>query len=196
MPETAETLDSDETLVGRFQSGDEQAFDELVRRHRATVYRTAWRLTRSHSEADDLSQEAFLRAYRALGGFRRESLFRTWMVRIVMNLAMTWRRSYRPSVPVEEVRPVAADGLATDGVPLAERAVLRSEVREAVDRLPRRQRQVLMLKVYDGMKFSEIATVAGMSVGTAKATFFQAVRGLRRRLGLEVPPAGGQGVET
>jgi RNA polymerase sigma-70 factor (ECF subfamily) len=190
MPETSEAMTSDEDLVDRFQQGDEIAFDDLVRRHRAMVYRAAWRLTGSHAEADDLAQEAFLRAYRALGGFRRESRFGTWMVRIVMNLALTWRQTRRPSVPVESVR-----GLEGGGTP-ADQSVLRSEVREAVDRLPRRQRQVLLLKVYEGLKFVEIAEVAGMSVGTAKATFFQAVRGLRGRLGLEPPPAGGEGVGT
>jgi RNA polymerase sigma-70 factor (ECF subfamily) len=188
MPETSEATASDEDLVTRFQQGDEVAFDDLVRRHRTTVYRAAWRLTGNHAEADDLAQEAFLRAYRALGGFRRESLFATWMVRIVMNLALTWRRARRPTVPVDRVR-----GLESGGAP-ADRSVLRSEVREAVDRLPRRQRQVLLLKVYAGLKFAEIAEVAGMSVGTAKATFFHAVRGLRGRLGVDKPPAGGEEV--
>jgi RNA polymerase sigma-70 factor, ECF subfamily len=185
MPETIEAIPSDEDLVTRFQQGDEAAFEELVRRHRSTVYRAAWRLTGSHTEADDLAQEAFLRAYRALGGFRRESRFATWMTRIVMNLALTWRRARRPApVPVEAVRGLQGGG------PPADRSVLRSEVREAVDRLPRRQRQVLFLKVYEGLKFVEIAEVAGMSVGTAKATFFQAVRGLRGRLGVGSAAAG------
>jgi len=187
MPETIEAMTTDEDLVARFQHGDEAAFDDLVRRHRAMVYRVAWRLIGSHAEADDLAQEAFVRAYRALGGFRRESLFKTWLVRIVTNLTLTRRQSRRPSVPIEAVR-----GLESGGMP-AERLVLRGEVRKAVDRLPRRQRQVLLLKVYEGLKFVEIAEVAGMSVGTAKATFFQAVRGLRSRLGLENPPAGGVG---
>jgi RNA polymerase sigma-70 factor (ECF subfamily) len=188
MPETIEAMTSDEELVIRFQQGDEVAFDDLVRRHRSLVYRAAWRLTGSHAEADDLAQEAFLRAYRALGGFRRESLFTTWMVRIVMNLALTWRQSRRPSVQLETVR-----GLEAGATP-ADRVVLRSQVRKAVERLPRRQRQVLLLKVYAGLKFVEIAEVAGMSVGTAKATFFQAVRGMRGRLGFE--PAGGEEAGT
>jgi RNA polymerase sigma-70 factor (ECF subfamily) len=184
MPETSEAITSDDELVTRFQQGDDDAFDDLVRRHRATVYRAAWRLTGSHAEADDLSQEAFLRAYRALGGFRRESRFATWMVRIVMNLATTWRRSRRPgALPADELRGLEGGG------PPADRSVLRSEVRRAVELLPRRQRQVLLLKVYAGLKFIEVAEIAGMSVGTAKATYFQAVRGLRGRLGIGRPPA-------
>ena len=190
MPETIEAIPSDEDLVTRFQQGDEGAFDLLVRRHRTGVYRAAWRLTGSHTEADDLAQEAFLRAYRALGGFRRESRFATWMSRIVMNLALTWRRTRRPpAVPIDTVR-----GLEGGDSP-ADRSVLRSEVREAVDRLPRRQRQVLLLKVYEGLKFVEIAEVAGMSVGTAKATFFQAVRGLRGRLAVAGPASAAEEVK-
>jgi len=189
MPETIEAMTTDEDLVTRFQRGDEVAFDELVRRHRGMVYRVAWRLTRSHAEADDLAQEAFVRAYRALANFRHESQFRTWMARIAMNLGLTWRQMHRPGVPIETARGLESGEAAAD------HSVLKSEVREAIDRLPRRQRQVVLLKVYQGLKFVEIAEVAGMSVGTAKATFFQAIRGLRGRLGLDRPPAGG-GVGT
>lgn len=188
MPETLDRSPDDEDLVRAFQGGDEASFDTLVRRHREVVYRVAWRLTGSHAEADDLAQEAFLRAYRSLGGFRGESTFRTWIVRIVINLALTSRQSRRSSVPVEDVPSLHVGG------PGADHAVLRAEIRAAVDRLPRRQRQVLCLKVYEGMKFVEIAAAAGMSVGTAKATFFQAVRGLRARLGIDIPERGREGV--
>ncbi len=168
--------DSDETLVSRFQRGDASAFDELVTRHRRAVYRLAYRLLGSHEDADDVSQEAFLRAYRGLGRFRGESSFRTWVVRIVLNLARSARRSRRVFLPFEH-----AGELLQPGDP--QEASLRQQVRRAVERLPFRQRQVLVLKVYEGMKFVEIAQAARMSVGTAKATFFQAVRNLRKRLG-------------
>jgi RNA polymerase sigma-70 factor (ECF subfamily) len=141
------------------------------------VYRVARRMSGSHEEADDLSQEAFLRAYRSLPRFRGESMFRTWVVRIVLNLALNRRPRHRSPVPLEQVGP----GLAS--APEAFEATLRDQVRRAVLTLPPRQRQVLLLKAYEGLKFVEIAEMAGMSVGTAKATFFQAVRGLRGRLG-------------
>ncbi len=170
--------EADESLVARFQGGDASAFDDLVLRHREAVYRLAYRLVGRHAEADDLCQDAFLRAYRGLRGFRGDARFSTWLTRIVMNLALNARRgsARRAAVPLEEAadRPAAAgDGL---------RSALRREVRRAVGTLPPRQRQVLVLKVYEGLKFAEIAALAGMTVGTAKATFFQAVRGLRRRL--------------
>lgn len=172
--------ESDGSLVARFQEGDESAFDELVTRHRKTVYRLAYRLAGSHEDADDLSQEAFIRAYRGLPGFRGEAAFRTWVTRIVVNLALNARQARRPTVPLVEAAGVRSEASGTE-------AILRSQVEGAVGHLPPRQRQVLRLKVYGGMKFSEIAQAAGMSVGTAKATFFQAVQNLRVRLA--GPPA-------
>lgn len=177
MPEQADTVPADEELVRRALAGDEEAFSALVTRHRAAVYRAAWRLAGNHAEADDLSQEAFVKAYRALGSFRGDSKFRTWVVRIVMNLAFTARQSRRPSVSIDEVRAIPG------GDEPADRLLLGREVRAAVEALPPRQRQVLLLKVYEGLKFQEIADLAGISIGTAKATFFHAVRSLRGRLG-------------
>ncbi len=169
--------ESDAELVARFKGGDESAYDGLVARHRMAIYRIAFRLTGRHEEADDLAQEAFLRAYRALARFRGESTFRTWITRIAINLAHDARLAHRATMPLEAARGLHASG---DG---GHEAALKGQVREAVLGLPPRQRQVLVLKVYEGMKFSEIAEAAGISIGTAKATFFQAVRGLRERLG-------------
>src|SRR5580765_1475488 len=175
MPGNLGPADTDERLVERFKRGDESAFEELVRRHRERVYRAAWRVAGDHAEADDLAQESFLRAYRSLAGFRGESRFLTWMMRILMNLALSRRGSRRATVPLEEAGHAGTEEGAGE-------SALRRQVREAVERLPPRQRQVLVLKVYEGMKFTEVAEVMEISVGTAKATFFQAVRGLRRRL--------------
>ncbi len=167
---------SDEELVARFKAGNEASFDALVVRHRASAYRLAYRLMGRHEDADDLAQEAFLRAYRSLHRFRGESRFRTWLTRILVNLAINARHRRREAVPFTETD--AAAGRPAEAVAMT----LRGQVRRAIETLPRRQRQILMLKVYEEMKFSEIASVAGISIGTAKATFFQAVRALRGRL--------------
>ena len=178
-----ELRDSDDVLVARFLQGDERAFDLLVERHRVGMYRLAYRFLGSHEEADDVSQEAFLRAYRSLHGFRGEASFRTWITRIAINLALKARRSRRATVPLQDAPAMPCGAVGPE-------ATLKSQVRRAVGDLPPRQRQVLLLKVYEGMKFSEIAQIAGISIGTAKATFFQAVRSLRGRL---APLSGGQG---
>src|SRR6266850_1030834 len=170
-----ERQDPDGRLVARFLQGDGSAFDELVLRHRSSVYRLAYRLLGNHAEADDVSQESFVRVYRGLRGFRGEATFRTWLMRIVVNLAQSARHARPPGASLEEAALQV-------GAPGAVETVLKREVRRAVGGLPPRQRQVLVLKVYEGMKFIEIAQAAGMSIGTAKATFFQAVRNLRIRL--------------
>ena len=129
-----------------------------------------------HENADDLAQEAFLRAYRSLHRFRGESRFRTWLTRILVNLAINARRRRREAVTLDETDAAVECSAEATAV------TLRAQVRRAVEKLPRRQRQILTLKVYEEMKFSEIASAAGISIGTAKATFFQAVRALRGRL--------------
>src|SRR3989442_7679989 len=117
------------------------------------------------------SQEAFLRAYRGLPGFRGDASFRTWITRIAINLALSARRARFAAVPIENA---AAPKEAAAGP----EAALRREVRLAVGGLPPRQRQGLILKVYEGMQFAQIAQAAGMSICNAQATFLPAVRQL------------------
>jgi len=171
----------DLALVRRFQAGEESAFDLLVEEHRQEVYRLAHRLLGNHADADDLAQEAFLRVYRSLRRFRGESAFRTYLTRIVLNLAADRRRARRArrQVSMDEVPEREHPG-ATEP---AETGLIREEVlRRAVGRLPPRQRETLILRVFQEMKFREIAKVMGCTVGTAKANFFHALKGLRERV--------------
>ena len=180
MTESPDPSLRDFDLVRLFQSGERTAFDRLVEAHRRDVYRLAYRLVGNHADADDLAQEAFLRAYRSLARFRGESSFRTWLTRIVLNLATDRRRIFatRREAPLEEgwdgVQEALPDGLGF---------LRREQIRKAVGQLPRRQRETLILRVFQEMKFHEIARVMGCTVGTAKANFFHAVRGLKQRVG-------------
>jgi RNA polymerase sigma-70 factor (ECF subfamily) len=171
----------DQELVRRFQSGDEDAFDRLVDLHRRDVYRLAYRLLGNHADADDLAQETFLRVYRSLGRFRGESTFRTWVTRIVLNLATDSRRE------MASRRQCSLEDLAPSQHPVEQEdhaGFLREEIiRKAVGRLPKRQRETLILRIFQQMKFHEIAMVMGCTVGTAKANFFHAIRGLKQRMG-------------
>lgn len=185
--------DDDARLVARFQEGDESAFEELVLRHRRAAYRLAFRLAGGHAEADDLAQEAFVRAYRGLRRFRGEARFGTWLTRIVVNLAIDARAARRPVLPLEAVTGAGGAGPASASAGGPPEAALRRQVRQAVRRLAPRQMQVVMLKVYEGMTFAEVARAAGISVGAAKATFFQAVRNLKDRL--RTPPLAPSGKE-
>src|SRR3989441_9728768 len=119
-----DSQDSDGELVARYLRGDGSAFDELVLRHRLAVYRLAYRLLGNHEEADDVSQEAFLRAYRGLPGFRGDASFRTWITRIAINLALSVRRERASLVPLKDAPEMRrqADGPET---------ALRGQVRRA-----------------------------------------------------------------
>jgi len=167
-------------LVRRFQAGEEPAFDRLVELHRREVYHLAYRLLGNHADADDLAQEAFLRIYRSLGRFRGEASFRTWATRIVLNLVTDRRRdrATHPQFSLEDLGPSEHPS-----APGTQPGFLQSEaLRRAVGRLPKRQRETLILRMFQEMKFHEIAAVMGCTVGTAKANFFHALRGLRQRV--------------
>lgn len=180
----------DTELVARARTGDLEAFDLLVTRHRRAAYRIAWRMTGRHQDADDLSQEAFLRAWKGLRAFRGECSFATWLTRIVMNLASSGRLARRSLVPLETSAPFQGRDVAAGAPgPSADEQVLRDEIRSAVGRLSPRQRRVLVLKVYEGWTFAEIGQDMRIAVGTAKATFFQAIQSLRGRLNIG-PRAG------
>ena len=181
MTPTPDPNQRDLELVRRFQAGEEGAFDQLVEAHRREIYRLAYRLLGNHADADDLAQEAFLRVYRSLGRFRGEASFRTWTTRIVLNLVTDRRRelaSHRPT-SLEDLTPAEHPSEAgkQDGFIQAE------ILRRAVGSLPKRQRETLILRVFQEMKFHEIAAVMGCTVGTAKANFFHALRGLKHRVG-------------
>lgn len=186
----------DNILVERFRHGDEGAFNLLVERHKREAYFIALRLTGSHEDARDLAQDAFIRCYRSLEQFRGESSFRTWLYRIVVNLSLNYLKSPRVSRRAEwpESGPEELPGGDRDEDPMAalERRQRVGQLRQAIARLPVRQKQTLMLKVYGELKYDEIAEVMRCPVGTAKANFFHAVKRLRALLGDDEPgPAGG-----
>jgi len=182
MPEEPKSQPGDAEILGRLRGGDETAFGDLVRLYQRDVYRLAYRLTADRDEADDIAQETFLRAYRALAGFRGEASLRTWLLRIAANLSLNLVQSARVArrdpAPVEDlVPPVAARG---------EEALLEKEridrLGPAIQALPPRQRMTLILRVERGLKFREIARIMNCTTGTAKANFFHAVAALRNAL--------------
>ena len=172
--------DSDARLVERTRTGDTRAFDEIVARHKRAVYRTARRLLGSHEDADEAAQIAFVRAWQALSGFRGESSLRTWLVRIVLNVSKSLRAKAPRLDGLEGQEQLADTRAGSDD--LLRRRELRARVRRAVDRLPPRQREVVILKVFSEMTHREVAQILGLSEGGVKAHLHQAVSNLRRRM--------------
>jgi RNA polymerase sigma-70 factor (ECF subfamily) len=172
-------------LVAACLGGQAGAFDVIVERHRRTVYQLCYRFVGNHEDASDLSQDVFLRAYCGLKHFRGQSSIATWLYRIGVNVCLN-----RVSVKVPSNEPIEGrqhvdtrSESPSDRVLRAERA---SRVRAAVARLPRKQRAVLILRVYHDMSHQEIAEVVGSSVGAAKTNVFHALRNLRKLVGKDV----------
>ncbi len=177
--EAGSRRDVERTLVRACQSGEREAFDRLVERYQRDVYRLCYRYLNDHEDANDLAQEAFLKAWRAIGRFRGDSAFSTWLYRIAVNACLNHRASRRP--PAQELPDGLPDprGGADAGVFSQDEA---RRVRAAVSRLPEKQRATLILKVYHELTHDEVAEVLGATVGTVKSNLFHALGNLRRLL--------------
>ena len=168
-------------LVERFRRGEEAALDDIMARHRRPVYLMARRLLGNHEDADEAAQLTFVRAWRSRDRFRGDAALRTWLTRIVLNVAKSMRTG-RARVESVELDESLADGAD----PADERLGLeqaRQRVRRAVADLPPRQREVVVLKVFSEMTYREVAEVMDLSEGAVKAHLHQAVSNLRRLMG-------------
>lgn len=176
LPEPISAAVDDGVLVRRSAAGDTRAFELLYRKHVGRVYGAILRIVgMDHARAEELTQEAFVRAWQKLAGFRFESAFSTWLYRLGVNTALMDLRGHGEEHNVEdEVLELAAGG----EVPFC--AGERSDIERAVAKLPPRARAVLVLHDVEGWKHEEIANELGMAVGSSKAQLHRA-RGLMRR---------------
>ncbi|MDR7470623.1 MAG: RNA polymerase sigma factor [Armatimonadota bacterium] len=175
----------DAALVQAFQRGEESAFTALVIKYRETLYRLARRLVGSHEDGADITQEVFLRAYRALPRFDGRAHLRTWLYRITVNLCLDHQARRRRFLwaELEESTAEAPPQVAPET--RAEAADTASAIVRAVAALPPRQRAMVALRLYQDLPYAEIARVLGCSEGTVKATMFAALRRLRAALAAE-----------
>jgi RNA polymerase sigma-70 factor (ECF subfamily) len=180
----AEPERDDPALVQAAQGGDTTAFDAIVERHRRSVYQVCYRFVNNHEDAADLTQDTFVRAWKALRNFKGEAAFSTWLYRIAVNTSLN-RVSVKklPLEPLDDDRFVDTTGDAP-GASLMREERARA-VRRAIAALPDKQRATLILRSYHDMSHQEIADVLGSSVGAVKANFFHALANLRKILGSE-----------
>ena len=164
---------SDRELVKAARAGSQPAFEALVRRYNERAFRTAYRVLRDSGQAEEVVQEAFIKAYKGLGKFQSRSAFYTWLYRIVVNLALDRRRSEAraPSVEWEEgvasqVEPRAARPQTVDPELASQRGEVREIVARGIQQLPGGQREVLLLREVEGLSYEEIADSMGISKGT------------------------------
>lgn len=163
-------------LLAACRRGDPHAFEELVEATHRQVYTLAYRLVGDRGEAEDVAQEAYLRVYRSLGGFREEARFETWLYRIVTNAAMSHlrKRGRFGELLVEDREPQAeADG------PLPESALDRVVLRKALEQLPLGLRTVMVLREVYGLPIADIAEEMELSEGAVKVRLHRARRKLK-----------------
>jgi len=178
---------SDDELVEAFQAGDLSAFDDLVRRWDRKIQGAIYRIMGSEEEARDLCQETFLKAYRALRAFKGEARFSSWLYQIALNVCRDRmrRKRGRTLVSLDELDD-AGNAPPLDQGPsaleLVEKNDLARAVAGAVAALPDDQREVIVLKEYQGLTFLEIAEVLGLPTSTVKTRLYRGLVQLRERL--------------
>ncbi len=183
--------DVDAALVARVQRGDKRAFDLLVLKYQRKIMRLLSRMIRDPSEIEDVTQEAFIKAYRAIGQFRGESAFYTWLYRIAINTARNWqaangRRPNTSSVMENE------DGETFDGIDnltdistpesmLASRQIAET-VNAAMQALPEELRTAILLREIEGMSYEDIAQSMACPIGTVRSRIFRAREAIAAQL--------------
>ncbi len=199
MADTAIPFD-DAVLVRQCQGGDLTAFEPLVVKYQDRIYNLCWRLCGDRQAAEDLTQEAFLRAFESLGTFRGRSGFFTWLYRIATNQALSYRRAERRQIHVgtagdwADMPSRAARMPRGDSQEPPESAVERDEVRRLVwrtiQRLDDEHRAVVVLRDMEGLDYAQIAAVLDVPVGTVKSRLYRARMAIREELLPLLGPAG------
>jgi RNA polymerase sigma-70 factor (ECF subfamily) len=179
---------TDEELVARSTSGDADSFNELILRWERPIYALAYRTIGREEDARDICQETFLRAYRALPGFRGQAKFSSWLYRIALNLCRDWVRRERRTPVVQppedgDLMELAAAAEPSESIEdLVARKDLTRTVERAMALLPEEQRTAIVLKEYHGLTFQEIADLMGCPLSTVKTRLYQGLTVLRREL--------------
>lgn len=190
---------SDQLLVERVQRGDRRAFDLLVLRYQQRIIKLIMRYVHDSAEAQDVAQEAFIKAYRALPSFRGESAFYTWMYRIAINTAKNYlvsqqRRPMDYDLDLQDPRNFELNARLRDedspeGIALQDE--LRRTVEQTIASLPEELRTAIMLREIDGLSYEEIAQAMDCPVGTVRSRIFRAREAIDRSI---EALAGGEGV--
>ncbi|MGZ8136802.1 MAG: RNA polymerase sigma factor RpoE [Methylococcaceae bacterium] len=185
---TSEQLDQE--LVLRVQQGDKKAYDMLVIKYQHKIIQLVNRYVKDPSESQDVAQEAFIKAYRALGNFRGDSAFYTWLYRIAINTAKNHlvaksRRNFHSEVDIQDAEQIEnapqLQGMETpEGLLLNEEII--ATIKSAIDNLPEEMRMAIMLREFEGMSYEEIAEAMSCPVGTVRSRIFRAREAIDSKL--------------
>ena len=180
----------DQTLVEQVQRGDKQAFDVLVLKYQNKIIQLVNRYVHDSDEARDVAQEAFIKAYRAIGRFRGESAFYTWLYRIAINTAKNYlvasgRRPPRSDIDAQDAEQYeGATGLKEYATPerLLQKDEIQGAIAEAIDALPDDLRTAITLRELEGLSYEEIAQTMDCPIGTVRSRIFRARDAIDTRL--------------
>ncbi len=179
-----QTASGEAALIARSLKGDHDAFGRLVDRYAPVIVNLAYRMVGDRTEAEDLAQESFVAAFKALSSFRADAKFSTWLYRIAANKCKDWLRAKRHGQQDIELESVADDQLAEHTTP--ERLVSQQQVAEqldrAIQRLPPLYREAFVLKHVEGLSYEEMAMLLGVSGDTLKMRVYKGRVQLSREL--------------
>ena len=183
-------VETDRALVSRVRKGDNKAFDLLVRKYQHKIIGLVSRYVHDWSECEDVAQEAFIRAYRAIGAFRGDSAFYTWMYKIAVNTAKNHLVAMGRRPPMDDI--AAEDAVFLTGAErmqegaTPERELLRQEIEQTVfdtvQALPEELRTAITLREVDGLSYDEIAEAMGCPIGTVRSRIFRAREAIDEKL--------------
>lgn len=182
--------ESDQQLVARVQKGDRRAFDLLVIKYQHRILALVNRFVSDFSEAQDVTQEAFVKAYRALPNFRGDSQFYTWMYRIAVNTAKNHLVSRKRRTPTRDIDIEDAEFFTDESSmqdisspdALLQRDQLKKVVFDAIDDLPDELRRAITLRELEGLSYEEIAEVMDCPIGTVRSRIFRAREAIERKM--------------
>ena len=173
-------MKKDRELIQEFQNGDEEAFNELVRKYLDLVHGFFQKITNDEMEAEDLAQTVFIKLYKSLKKFRFESEFNTYLYRVNANTANTYfkRNKWRNIIHLDQIiEPVYKDDQQ-------DREWKKEEVMNAVSKLPKKQRLVVMIRISEMLPFKDIGNILHISEGTAKVNFHHGIKRIKTLLGI------------
>lgn len=182
---------NDQILIDRLCSGDRTAFTDLVGQYKKKVYYLAFDITGDHHEAEDISQEVFMKVYRALKTFRRDAKMSSWLHQITVNASIDSlrRKSAKPAKSVGEFDNLSTQGdfMAAgthgfDPVRSTESSQIQNRIAQALQKISPKERAVFVMCHYNGLKMKETAETLKITVGTVKSLLFRAIRKLRKEL--------------
>tara|TARA_Y100001958_G_C20937686_1_gene345456 strand:- start:66 stop:614 length:549 start_codon:yes stop_codon:yes gene_type:complete len=171
-------MPEDSDLIRKFQSGDENSFDELVKKHLNNVFGFFLKVTGDSMVAEDLAQDVFMKLYKNLKNFRHESSFSTYLFRINSNTANSWitRNKWKNILHLDQTHE---RGEIDSSI---EKDWARKELWDEISKLPKKQRTVVMLRINETLSYKEISAITGMSEGTAKVNYHHALKKLKEVL--------------